>query len=450
MKESKQRLLAVSMCAGLATGLAHSNDGPVALGVSHGQVEQVAHIYFNMATGEQVVTLLDDGQTEQADNGVSGPIWSSLVGGVCADQGFTTAFFFGFDDNSPTSMGGPPTSLASGAEALDWGDIAIDTVVDCVLIGWVTDHIDVDADSDGIGDGVVGLAGQWTWYDADNGRVTNQSTRLPLIRLVFTDLPGDTSGTDDPNDPANTLAGYTATIDLAATFTSSLVFELGDSDGDLQGAAVANNDVDTDSDGIGDGVSVAAPGVDRDFDGNDDSDLDGDTLFDFSYGTLFFQPGTGDFDDDGVFEGDLSDGMRTIGVTFGSPAGTAVDNGDGSWTWEIDTSVVDAGTGAEDAFSLYLDDIHAGIFNFGGFSCTPDGNGQPTPRADFSMQLFGPGNIDTCRADLTGDGSLNFFDISAFLAAFGDQDPVADFTEDGNFNFFDISTFLGEFGDGCP
>jgi len=54
------------------------------------------------------------------------------------------------------------------------------------------------------------------------------------------------------------------------------------------------------------------------------------------------------------------------------------------------------------------------------------------------------------RADLTGDGTLDFFDISAFLTAFGNQDPVADFTNDGVFDFFDISAFLTAFSAGCP
>lgn len=55
-----------------------------------------------------------------------------------------------------------------------------------------------------------------------------------------------------------------------------------------------------------------------------------------------------------------------------------------------------------------------------------------------------------CEADLTGDGVLNFFDVSAFLAAYGDQDPVADFSGDGLFNFFDVSSFLAAFSTGCP
>lgn len=56
----------------------------------------------------------------------------------------------------------------------------------------------------------------------------------------------------------------------------------------------------------------------------------------------------------------------------------------------------------------------------------------------------------TCPADLTGDGELDFFDVSAFLNLFGNQDPAADFNNDGNFDFFDVSEFLGQFAAGCP
>lgn len=55
-----------------------------------------------------------------------------------------------------------------------------------------------------------------------------------------------------------------------------------------------------------------------------------------------------------------------------------------------------------------------------------------------------------CAADLTGDGSLNFFDVSAFLTAFLNQDPIADFNNDSDYNFFDVSAFLAAFSAGCP
>ena len=55
-----------------------------------------------------------------------------------------------------------------------------------------------------------------------------------------------------------------------------------------------------------------------------------------------------------------------------------------------------------------------------------------------------------CPADLTGDGNLNFFDVSAFLAAYNTMNPIADFTGDGMFNFFDVSAFLAAYNMGCP
>ncbi|MEZ6164184.1 MAG: GC-type dockerin domain-anchored protein [Phycisphaerales bacterium] len=58
--------------------------------------------------------------------------------------------------------------------------------------------------------------------------------------------------------------------------------------------------------------------------------------------------------------------------------------------------------------------------------------------------------VDQCLADLTGDGVLDFFDVSAFLNAFGSMNPLADFTGDGAFDFFDVSAFLSAFSAGCP
>lgn len=56
----------------------------------------------------------------------------------------------------------------------------------------------------------------------------------------------------------------------------------------------------------------------------------------------------------------------------------------------------------------------------------------------------------SCPADLTGDGVLNFFDVSLFLNAFNANDPLADITGDGLFNFFDVAEFIGDFSAGCP
>ena len=75
-----------------------------------------------------------------------------------------------------------------------------------------------------------------------------------------------------------------------------------------------------------------------------------------------------------------------------------------------------------------------------------------TPQAltDLINHLRNSGQLACSPADLTGDGVLDFFDVSAFLTAFNNNEPIADFTNDGIYNFFDISFFLSTFNAGCP
>ena len=56
-----------------------------------------------------------------------------------------------------------------------------------------------------------------------------------------------------------------------------------------------------------------------------------------------------------------------------------------------------------------------------------------------------------CLADFNNDGNVNFFDVSAFIAAFNAQDPAADIAAPfGVWNFFDISAYIAAFNQGCP
>jgi len=54
-----------------------------------------------------------------------------------------------------------------------------------------------------------------------------------------------------------------------------------------------------------------------------------------------------------------------------------------------------------------------------------------------------------CQADLSGDYTLGFFDVSMFINAYIAGELVADFNGDGQLNFFDISLFLGLYQQGC-
>ncbi|MFK7884719.1 MAG: GC-type dockerin domain-anchored protein [Phycisphaerales bacterium] len=57
-----------------------------------------------------------------------------------------------------------------------------------------------------------------------------------------------------------------------------------------------------------------------------------------------------------------------------------------------------------------------------------------------------------CAADLAEPfGTLNFFDVSAFIAAYNAGDAAADLAEPfGTLNFFDVSAYISSYNAGCP
>ncbi|MFG0246227.1 MAG: metallophosphoesterase [Phycisphaerales bacterium JB052] len=67
--------------------------------------------------------------------------------------------------------------------------------------------------------------------------------------------------------------------------------------------------------------------------------------------------------------------------------------------------------------------------------------------ADHFVVTKGP---QPCIADVNRDGTLNFFDVSAYIAGYTAQTPAADLDGNGTLNFFDISMFLTAFSQGCP
>jgi hypothetical protein len=67
----------------------------------------------------------------------------------------------------------------------------------------------------------------------------------------------------------------------------------------------------------------------------------------------------------------------------------------------------------------------------------------------YAWSLTITGTPSACAADITGDGSLDIFDVLGFIAAFNVADPVADFNSDGNFDIFDLFEFIDAFNAGC-
>lgn len=71
-------------------------------------------------------------------------------------------------------------------------------------------------------------------------------------------------------------------------------------------------------------------------------------------------------------------------------------------------------------------------------------------RAGVLVVDVSPECSEPCSADFNDDGELNFFDVSAFLAAYLGSNTAADLNDDGQFNFFDVSAFLVAYNAGCP
>ncbi|MGV6815042.1 MAG: GC-type dockerin domain-anchored protein [Phycisphaerales bacterium] len=106
-------------------------------------------------------------------------------------------------------------------------------------------------------------------------------------------------------------------------------------------------------------------------------------------------------------------GPIQLGYDFGGFDGKQVMNG-----------VIDINEAGQIAFSAFLRNGTVGVF-----VATP--------------------NFDSCIADFNNDGTLDFFDISAFVSSFSAMDPQADLNNDGLFDFFDISAFVAAYAQGC-
>ncbi len=435
------------------TGSIASATEPIQLEPTAGNIRQAGHIYFNVATGEKIATLIDTVDLESSES-VSGsmPIWVADTQAQCADFGYTTIHNFVLSDSAGT------TPLMNNVWLLDWAEVSTDTVVDMVQVHWTTDIQDVDSNSDGIADGVEGFRGEWIYWDAANRNIlVFECAAPPLIIFRLDSLPGKLE-----NDSAD-LVYYTADIDLASDFGNSMTFEIGDTDSDPQGAAYHNPRVDR-----YDADSNSIP----DFDANQNG------LADWGWSVKFTQPGTFDIDNadgDGDprtgVDGDPSSRGR-VGLQIASPTpGHAEYNPeDEEWVWVSDGLTA---WPMDDAFSIgtvnaWNQYSHlAGVFYLGGFDCTP---GQPegyTPAAHFQTVLYGPSTgCVRCPADMpseliagecpSGDGVLNFLDISYFLSYYAEGNPFVDIagnpdgTPDGQLNFLDVSYFLTIFAAGCP
>ncbi|MFG0246394.1 MAG: GC-type dockerin domain-anchored protein [Phycisphaerales bacterium JB052] len=157
-------------------------------------------------------------------------------------------------------------------------------------------------------------------------------------------------------------------------------------------------------------------------------------------------PGTPAFQGWATATGVSDDGSIVVGTNFysQSPGGSA----DGI-VWTESTGLVKA----RDYLTAQGFEFEDSIDIIGVASVSPDGSTFIADYFDHRTSQIGCLILrlpSVCRADLNGDGELNFFDVSQFLSLYGDGDLRVDFDDDGTLNFFDISAFLGSFSQGCP
>ncbi len=412
--------IALAFAAGATCGLAQADDLSTKLtqSGSFGKVVKAGHIYV-APTGERVFL------NNQQQNPRVGEIDQWILAedlDACPGNNFFSA-----NVDPDWIAGGNPTGDSTLDEAFgyaafrDWGDITPDAVIDSFTTAFATGYID-PTPNDTIADDVVGNNLVVRWEDAQGGGsnpLNNGS--IPLIAIQVSDLPAG----PDTGD-SNTLSGFSITIDLG-----DASFEVGDSNG------MAEEDC------VGDDVNL-----------NSFTDLDGDSLHDFSWDMYFDQPGV-DPQDPSTYGNAVLQGMS---LAFPDPAAFpgpyALPGPAGSQDVYSRFNLRD--TTAADLFDE-ADTAYASSWFFGGFVCS---GASLAPYGGFEMQMFGPtpgtcgaaGPMGCNAADLALPfDSLTFADITAFLTAFNNMDPAADLAlPTGSFTFADITAFLTAFNAGCP
>ena len=109
-------------------------------------------------------------------------------------------------------------------------------------------------------------------------------------------------------------------------------------------------------------------------------------------------------------------GPLPLGFDFGGQTGRQVMNG-----------VIDINDAGQVAFAAFLQNGTVGVW------------------------VATPVTTPDCPADITGDGIVNFFDLTNFVDFLISNDPRADLAEPfGVINFFDMAAYLDLFNQGCP
>ncbi len=421
--------LTLAMAAGcLMAGSANAeNDRQAQTGLRAMKAMPVGHIYYNPATGERVVTSWES--TSRVDGAL---LWSSINTDPCATGG-TVGIIDDVDldgDGLGDLFGGAcvgGTFPCEGSWNNWWGDIAFNSVVDSFVTSYGISAPDLDADSDSIGDGIVGYDMTMTFSDNDNGfsaDLPGLSGRSCILDLTIPTLAGSVGVL-----PPGFVAVYLLTIDFhgGASPQPSLNFELGDNDN---------------IDDAGTGISGAALyGSLNGFPNTSGQDIDGDTLGDFSFSMRFDQSTLGTTGAPGMTKG--ANGFNAVADKLGNPGDLPADPADATGLFDA-LDIYSTGPSCPPSTSPYI-----GTFFFGGLDCVTG-----TPYASSYLQLYGPGTPGGCAADFDSSGlPADFTDVLTFLTDFGGActDGIGNYDNSvggvpNNCDFSDVIAFLTDFG----
>ena len=406
------------------------SDGVVAVGAQsdndNGSNSGSAYL-FDAITGVQIVKLLPS-------DGAGGDLfgWSiAIADGVVAVGAQAD------DDNGSSSGSAYLFDAATGVEIaklLPSDGAAWDQ------FGW----------SIAIADGVVAVGAQ---SDGDNGSNSGSVYLFDAVTGVQIDklLPNDGDGGD--------LFGYSVAIDDGVVAVGAYQ---NDDNGGSSGSAYLFNATtgvqiakllpsDGESgDNFGFSIAVAdgLVAVGMRLDDENGPNSGSAYVFDASAGVQIAKliPDDGAPHDHFGYSIDIANGVVAVGARFDDDIDNGGDSGS-AYVFDATTGVQitkllasDGSAANEFGYSIGIDN---GVVAVGAHQDNDNGSNSG------SAYVFTMPGAD-CPADLTGDGNLNFGDVSAFLVAYGNQDPIADFFPDGNFNFTDVSIFLTEYGAGCP
>lgn len=199
------------------------------------------------------------------------------------------------------------------------------------------------------------------------------------------------------------------------------------SDFDGSGRAWLTDNVDDNSD-VDDGTTtLTSPALDA---------SDGNTTL--SFALWYANNGNGAVDDSMTIQISNNNGNNWTTVRTLGPGDAQAGGGWFTYSYELDTIFASPSSQVRVRFNV---------------SDTGDGSIVEAGVDDIRLEQRSCEDVDAgcSAADLAEPfGSLDFFDVSAFLTAYNSADPAADFNGDGSFDFFDVSGFLSTFNSGCP